>query len=292
MRAPWREAWQEALYGAEGFFLSSAPASHFSTSVNSNPLFAEAILVLLRREGLRDVVDVGAGAGELLSSLYELDPSLNLHGVELASRPAGLDPSIGWASAIPDRFEGLLIAHEWLDNIPCDVVEVDDDGVIRIVEVEAETGEESLGQPYTSAWLDAWWPVDTPGQRAEVGDARDAAWTDAVSRVHGVALAIDYVHTRERRPFHGSLRSYAGGREVDVIPDGKRDVTAHVAIDSATSGVDATLMSQRDALVALGVDATRPPQSLASTDPAAKRCVTLETHEETAETRRNPRASR
>ena len=102
-----------------------------------------------------------------------------------------------------------------------------------------------------------------------MGDARDAAWTDAVSRVHGVALAIDYVHTRERRPFHGSLRSYAGGREVDVIPDGKRDVTAHVAIDSATSGVDATLMSQRDALVALGVDATRPPQSLASTDPAA-----------------------
>ncbi len=33
------------------------------------------------------------------------------------------------------------------------------------------------------------------------------------------------------------MRSYADGREVDVLPDGTRDVTAHVAIDSvAVSG--------------------------------------------------------
>jgi len=170
---------------------------------------------------------------------------------------------------MPDRIEGLLIAHEWLDNIPCDVVEVDDDAVVRLLDVDPATGEESLGEPCESWWLDTWWPLTTPGQRAEIGEARDAAWADAVARVDGVALAIDYAHTRDSRPPYGSLRSYADGREVDVVPDGTRDVTAHVAIDSVAARVGARLTSQRDALAELGIDGTRPPLELAGTDPTA-----------------------
>lgn len=221
----------------------------------------------MRREGLTSVVDVGAGAGELLTALHALDPSMTLHGVDLADRPA-IDAAITWSSALPDRVDGLLIAHEWLDNIPCDVVELADDGV-RLVEVDPVTGEESLGDPYASPWLDQWWPLDTPGDRAEVGDTRDRAWADAVARVDGIALAIDYTHTRETRPPFGSLRSYAEGREVDVIPDGTRDVTAHVAIDSVAAAVGATLTTQRDALADLGIDGSRPPIELATSDPNA-----------------------
>lgn len=52
------------------------------------------------------------------------------------------------------------------------------------------------------------------------------------------------------------------------MPDGSCDLTAHVALD-ACAGPGARLLTQREALHALGVAGGRPPLSLASTDPAA-----------------------
>ncbi len=268
LNVPWRDAWTSALYGDEGFYRRSRPAEHFRTSAQGG-LFAEAIAELARRNGSATIVDMAAGSGELLTSLHALDVPATLIGVELVDRPIELPSPIEWTDHLPPSIDGLLIAHEWLDNIPCDVVELDEDGVVRMVEVDPATGEESLGAPCSSDWLDTWWPLTEPGQRAEVGEPRDRAWADAVARVNGIAVAIDYAHTREARPPFGSLRSYAGGREVDVVPDGSRDVTAHVAIDSVASAVGATLTTQRDALAELGLDGSRPPLELATTDPGA-----------------------
>lgn len=268
MPRPWRDAWHDALYGPGGFFLHSRPSDHFRTSVTSSSMFAQAIARLARDAGLDAVVDLGAGGGELLGRLHGIDPTLRLTGVELAPRP-DLPAGIEWAYELPVAIEGLLIAHEWLDNIPCDVVEVDDTGVVRLVEVETDTGRENLGQPVESAWLDRWWPLGEVGSRAEIGEPRDEAWADAVGRVHGVALAVDYGHMIDARPPFGSLASFAGGQEVDVVPDGSRDVTAHVAVDAVAARVGATLERQRDALDPLGVDGTRPPLELATTDPQA-----------------------
>ncbi len=50
---------------------------------------------------------------------------------------------------------------------------------------------------------------------------------------------------------------------MEVLPDGLRDVTAHVAVDSLAG----QRCRQRDALRALGVDASRPDLDLAQTDP-------------------------
>jgi SAM-dependent MidA family methyltransferase len=263
---PWRDAWEHALYGPDGFFRRDRPADHFRTSVTASTVFAEAIARLCAQEGLGHVVDVGAGGGELLAVLHGIDPSLRLTGVELAPRPH-LPAAVDWSDELPETVEGLLIAHEWLDNVPCDVVEVDDDGIVRLVEVEPD-GTEHLGDPCASDWLDRWWPLTEPGARAEVGQPRDDAWADAVGRVHGLALAVDYGHTRETRPPFGTLASYAEGREVDVAPDGRRDVTAHVAVDAVAERTGATLQRQRDALPALGVDGTRPPLDLATSDPS------------------------
>lgn len=266
---PWREAWERALYAEGGFFRTSRPVDHFRTSVHVGA-FAGAIAELVRRTGSRTVVDLGAGGGELLEALLPLVSSdVELVGVEVAGRPGTLDESIGWSPTLPERIDGLLIANEWLDNIPCDVVELDDDGVVRQVLVDPATGGEALGNPYDSPWMRDWWPLAEPGERAEVGDARDAAWADAVSRVSGTAIAIDYGHTRDERPPFGTLRSYAGGRETDVVPDGSRDITAHVAVDSVAATVGATLIRQRDALGRLGLDASRPPLELAHSDPSA-----------------------
>lgn len=265
---PWREAWQAALYDDSGFFRTQRPGQHFRTSTHAGDVFAQAIRTLAGRSNATSVTDVGAGGGELLAALHLLDPSLHLVGVDIATRPEGLDPAIEWRDTLPDRVDGLLVANEWLDNIPCEVVEVDDNGVIREVLVELN-GEEALGDPVTSPWINSWWPMTEPGHRAEVGLARDDAWADAVSRVSGLAVAIDYGHTSVDRPPYGSLNSYAHGREVDVIPDGSRDLTAHVAVDAVAAATGASLFRQRDALRLLGIDGGRPPHDLAHSDPAA-----------------------
>ncbi len=276
----WKQAWDEALYGAEGFYRRESPAAHFRTSVHASTRFAEALVRLTRDAGLDTVVDVGAGRGELLAALHSLDPELELLGVEVAPRPEGLAPAVAWTTALPEAVDGLVIANEWLDNVPCHVVEVDRDGIVRVVHVDPVSGEESLGSPLTDrsvpaslrAWLEQWWPLDgaAPGTRAEVGTSREAAWADVVGRVtRGLAVAVDYGHTRDARPPLGSLRSYRDGREVDLLPDGSRDVTAHVAVDALAARVGGVVRLQRDVLTDLGVDGGRPDRALATGDPDA-----------------------
>lgn len=274
----WKAAWDAALYGPDGFFRRESPAAHFRTSVHASELFARALVRLVRDAGLDTVVDIGAGRGELLAQLHALDPGLDLLGVEVARRPEALPDAVAWTTALPESVEGLVIANEWLDNIPCHVVEVGQDGVPRVLHVDPITGEESAGQPLThatvaaslGAWLEEWWPLaGEPGARAEVGSTRDAAWADVVRRVsRGLAVAVDYGHLREARPAFGSLACYRDGREVDVLPDGSRDVTAHVAVDAVAARVSGTLVRQRDALRALGVSGARPPLEDATSDPA------------------------
>ncbi|MFD3540392.1 SAM-dependent methyltransferase [Streptomyces sp. NPDC058662] len=268
---------EAALYGPGGFYVrpgGPGPAGHFRTSVHASPLYALAVARLLRwvdgrlgRPGRLDLVDMGAGRGELLTGvLGALEPELAArvrpYAVERAPRPDGLDPRILWAAAPPERMTGLLFANEWLDNVPLEIAE---DGRYVLV---APDGTESPGGPLDEAdraWLERWWPG---GGRAEVGRARDQAWAAAAATVdRGLAVAVDYAHTREARPPYGTLTGFLGGREVPPVPDGSRDVTAHVALD-ACAGPGAVLLTQREALAALGVSGARPPLALASTDPA------------------------
>jgi SAM-dependent MidA family methyltransferase len=285
----WREAMELALYGTDGFYARAgqAPADHFRTSVHASPLFAGAVRQLLRdvdtelgHPSRLDVVDVGAGRGELFTALLDAQPPLDgrvrFVAVEVRPRPAGLDGRIEWRRDIPEGIVGLLIATEWLDNVPIDVAEVDDHGTARRVLVDRGTGAETLGGTLDAAddaWLSRWWPIDPTavGHRIEIGAPRDAAWADAVSRVRrGCALAVDYGHLRDRRPAFGTLTGFRGGRQVEPIPNGSCDVTAHVAMDAVASaaGRPYRLMTQRAALRALGIDGARPPLDLARADPA------------------------
>ncbi|MDT0446890.1 SAM-dependent methyltransferase [Streptomyces johnsoniae] len=282
--APWRAAAERALYGPGGFFVREAPAAHFRTAVHASPQFAWAVARLLIRvdralgqPAVLTFTDVGAGRGELVAGVVAALPEavadrLRPCAVERAPRPPGLDPRIEWRTQPPEGTEGLLFANEWLDNVPLDVAETDPDGVPRYVLV-TRTGEERLGAPVLgadAAWLRRWWPAPPePGTRAEIGRPRDAAWAAAAgSLARGLAVAVDYAHTRERRPPLGTLTGYRDGRTVRPVPDGGCDLTAHVALD-ACAGPGAVLLPQRAALRALGVDGRRPPLSLATEDPAA-----------------------
>ncbi len=283
----WREAMTRALYGPSGFFScrnGGGPAAHFRTSTHASPLFAEAILTLLSRidrllgtPDRLEVVDIGAGQGELLSMLGSLAPPelrerLTLTAVEVAPRPDGLSPAIAWRDQPPTDISGLLIATEWLDNVPIDVAAVDETGTPRLVMVDPANGQERLGAPVEGRdleWLRSWWPLAEPGARAEIGWPRDEAWAAVVRRLQrGLAVAVDYGHLAGKRPFAGTLTGYRFGRQVRPVPDGSCDITAHVAFDAVAAGVkEAVLVGQRVALRGLGVDGTRPPLALASRDP-------------------------
>ncbi|MET9885993.1 SAM-dependent methyltransferase [Streptomyces sp. NPDC006430] len=274
----WRTAMEAALYGPDGFYVrpgGSGPAGHFRTSVHVSPLYAGAVARLLCRVDEQlghpaelDLVDVGAGRGELLAGVLAALPPptaarVRPYAVERAERPDGLDPRIRWVPEPPPGTTGLLFANEWLDNVPLEIAE---DGRYVLV---APDGTESRGPVVDAAdraWLERWWPG---AGRAEIGRARDEAWAAAVATVdRGLAVAVDYAHTREARPPYGTLTGFREGREVRPVPDGSCDVTAHVALD-ACAGAGAVLLSQREALSELGVSGARPPLALAASDPAA-----------------------
>ncbi|WP_055599520.1 SAM-dependent methyltransferase [Streptomyces aureus] len=273
----WRQATERALYGPGGFYLRpEGPAGHFRTSVHASPLFAAAVARLLAEVAEElgtseiDLVDVGAGRGELLTGVLTAIGSgagspgaltsgtaggamggitggvpggltVRAYAVERADRPAGLDPRIEWTDRLPRGVRGLVFANEWLDNVPVDVAEADAEGTARYVEVRAD-GTERLGGPVSGAdaeWLARWWPLREPGARAEIGRPRDEAWASAVASLSaGRAVAVDYAHVRDARPPFGSLTGFRAGREVPPVPDGSCDLTAHVALDACAAAVD------------------------------------------------------
>lgn len=277
----WEQAWHDALYGDVGFYRRpEGPAGHFATSAQgpAADVLADALLELARRESLTTIVDVACGRGELLGSLAaQADPSTRLVGVDVVDRPAGLPGRVEWARSpggadLPDLgspADALVLAHEWLDVVPCPIAEADEQGVLRTVLVDGG-GVEALGGPLPvedREWAAEHWPgPHEPGDRVEVGRTRDAAFATLVARTgSGLVVAADYGHTVADRPTAGTLIGFAEGSACPPVPDGSCDVTAHVAMDSL--GAD-ELRTQRDLLRELGVDGARPPLELARTDPA------------------------
>ncbi|WP_328421202.1 SAM-dependent methyltransferase [Micromonospora sp. NBC_00389] len=315
-------------------FAASETAAGLAVGVSGEPT----------RSGRSGLIPPRAGSPETLTATAAARPSrdvpssgavrpslaerVRFTAVELAPRPEHLPEEIEWVSAIPAGINGVLLATEWLDNVPLDVAVHTRDGW-RYLLVDPNSGAETVGElvsPDDLEWLTTWWPRPTslpgadrdlnpaaagtaatsgsepgfraarPAQgssltarsrpgcpetphsdhtRAEIGRARDAAWADAISRIErGMAVAVDYGHLRDGRPVDGTLTGYRGGRQVPPVPDGSADVTAHVAMDSVASAGAAvarcaySLVSQREALRALGADGGRPPLSLAGTDPA------------------------
>jgi SAM-dependent MidA family methyltransferase len=267
----WRAAMADALYGEGGFYRASGtPARHFRTAAHVSPRWAEAWLELARRvdAALGDpddftVVEIGAGGGELIAALAARAPERwHLVAVDVAPAPSGLSERVQWLAEAPAVAAGMLLAVEWLDVVPLDVVERTDDG-LRLVEVDG-AGTERLGRPPGAdelSWVQQWWPPAEVGDRAEVGATRDAAWATAMHRLGaGVAVAVDYA-AEPARDVAGTLTGYRDGRQVAPVPDGSMDLTAHVLFASLAAGAaadTAAVLTQREVLHRLGVGAERP----------------------------------
>ena len=166
------------------------PAGHFRTSVHASGLFAAAVLDLLDAGGCRSRPSGGPATWSMSAPVAASccwpcatcwRPATGTGSpAGSASRrssrrtdPARCRPAIGWSSELPEGAVGLLVANEWLDNVPVDVVEVAADGPHRVL-VEPSTGRESPGGPVglqDAAWLARWWPLAGAGEgdRAEIG---------------------------------------------------------------------------------------------------------------------------
>lgn len=254
----------QALYGPEGFYTHHRPARHFSTSAQS-PIFGRALARLvievdaaLGSPPTLDIVDVGAGEGELLHHILTALPT----PIRARANPQPIELD---TPHLPGDITGVVLATEWLDNIPLDLASHG-----RYLHDGAPL------EPADAAWVARWWP-DATGI-VEIGRSRDEAWASVVRKLSaGLALAVDYGHFLGTRPGRrggrrGSpptLTGFRDGREVEPLLDGTTDITCHVAIDSVAeaSGIPYRIRTQREALKALGVDGARPPLDLAHSSP-------------------------
>ena len=276
------QAWTEAASGPGGFWTTATPAAHFQTASTVGPELAGALVALLTgHPEVERVVEVGAGEGTLLVALQDAarraGRALDLAGVDLRPRPAGLPGSVGWVEDCWDVRRdcwqrgtaaglvsgglgpALVLALEWLDDLPCRLVADGGDGWRELL------ADGRPGPPPDAdslQWVERWWPQ---GPVVEVGLTRDAAWAALVEALHvpgGLALAVDYGHLRAARPT-GTVTAFQHGRRVEPVLRPDRDVTAHVAVDAlAAAGEQAgartlRLGRQHDLLDDLGEGPTR-----------------------------------
>ncbi|HEV7209396.1 MAG TPA: SAM-dependent methyltransferase [Mycobacteriales bacterium] len=255
-----RQAWDAALYGPQGRYRTGGRDFHTAlTDPVTGPVMCAALARLARQVDAMlgcpenfQVVDLGAGTGAFLAWLAA-DPATparwQLTGIELAPRPP-LAPRIGWAAELRQIPAGFLLAHEWLDDVPCEVLRA---GRLLL----ADGGAGPPPRAVDRDWLDTWWP-GWRSEDVECGRARDEAWAGAVARLGaGLALAVDYGHLRSAR--RSTLTGFHRGRQVPPVYDGSGDITAHVALDALAAAVPGSrLISQRQALRELGVDGRLP----------------------------------
>jgi SAM-dependent MidA family methyltransferase len=205
-----------------------------------------------------DLVEAGAGNGRLAADILraarERDPdfysSARLHLVEAsaAARDAQaatlgdlVDRLSTSAAALPDSFEGVLIANELLDAFPVHQVVMREDGLREVyVAATSEIGHEDtktrsevglvvssrlrgalkllerpLSTPALQAYLDRLGVTLEPGWRGEI-NLRAVEWIrDAARRLRrGFIIVIDYGH--EARELYsvthasGTLTSFSG----------------------------------------------------------------------------------
>ena len=187
----------------DGFSRTQPAEEHFTTSIDVGNHVTKVVmqrcLAAARRHGIAEpwIVDVGAGSGRLLAHMIDLGfPAERLIGVDVRPAP---DLPVHWiqgvAPACVPAVRGLLFAHEFLDDVPVEVVT---DGLV----LDRDGVPVGPAAPADLAWLQKW----REGDSGVVGRRRDEVWRTLTSRVVvGEAIAVDYAgggpvgHWRGRR---------------------------------------------------------------------------------------------
>jgi SAM-dependent MidA family methyltransferase len=242
----WRERWSK-----DGFYRDHTPYQHFDTFIQHSEHLGNVLSTWLTdvNGGRVEIVDLGAGDGGLASSLSTLLPTAIVHAVDVRQRPAHLSSDVAWHTLdvtrerlphLDAKATPVLIAHEFLDDVPCDVVEVDNSGTCIWMHADGNgflTPGDVVEDQGTRDWIHRWWPPLRPGMRIEVGLARDQLWHRLLRTwPNTIGIAIDYGHTLRERMIGtwdgGTVTGYRNGHQVVPQLDGHTNVTAHVAVDA------------------------------------------------------------
>jgi SAM-dependent MidA family methyltransferase len=267
----------------------SGRAGDFLTSVDVGPLFGELLAIQLAEMADLmasdppsavpnphfDLVEAGAGNGRLSADVLRATktrfPSfydrVQLHLVEssAAARAAqramlgeAADKLVSSGAAVPESFEGVLVANELLDAMPAHQVVMREDGLGEVyVEARAPhaltTREGPPSTPALAAYLERLGVTLEVGWRAEI-NLRAVEWTRAAARRlrRGFIILIDYGH--DARELYsathagGTLTSFtrhtsSGPEDGHAAPGwlrhpGEQDITTHVDFTSVRAAAE------------------------------------------------------
>ncbi len=101
----------------------------FVTASEMTTLFGATLAAAFAPLGAVNVLELGAGSGALARDFLTATTTASSYAIlevsaDLRDRQRALlaDRNITWLNALPDRIDGLVIANEVLDAVPCEVV--------------------------------------------------------------------------------------------------------------------------------------------------------------------------
>jgi SAM-dependent MidA family methyltransferase len=193
----------------------------FYTAQQLQPVFGILIAQCIRGLGVKTVIELGAGRGEMSPYFSEW----NHIAVDAA-----------WGE-LPETFEGAVFANELFDALPVhSIVRRGDQVLEQRISVEGDRFIWTDGEPVTLAMEEYLRRYGTPGGeggRCEVNlDALETLNRIDRHMRNGFLLVIDYGYTtRELIRFpQGTLMSYRRHQALEDVlaAPGERDITAHV----------------------------------------------------------------
>ena len=287
---------ERALYGEPGGFYASGRGAgrrtgDFLTSVEAGPLFGRLVARLADRCWERlgqperfTLLDAGAGRGTLARAVLRAAPdcapalryvlverSAALRGEHgpLLERPPGPCVAVESLPDLPaEPFEGVVIANELLDNLPCRLLERTPDGW---AEVHVSAGEPAgAGElietlcpvaPEVQDAADALAPRAPEGGRLPLA-AEAVEWVGRALALlrRGSLVVVDYTDTSASlaaRPHREWVRTYrADVRGHEPLRDaGSCDITVEVPLDQILGAYPgAEVCDQATFLAALGIE--------------------------------------
>ncbi|HEX7138723.1 MAG TPA: SAM-dependent methyltransferase, partial [Vicinamibacterales bacterium] len=266
-----------ALYDPEsGYYARAAQrsgrAGDFFTSVDVGPIFGELLEVQIAEmatilgpsaghEGF-DLVEAGAGNGRLaadiLAAMRLRDPalfqSIRVHLVEVSATARAQHRAVlgdcssrltASSAALPEAFDGVLVANELLDAMPVHHV-IQREHELHEIYIDSDGGrlrlaEGPISSPGIGDYLARIGVELEPGWRADISLSAVEWVREAARRMRrGFMILIDYGH--EARELYsvthssGTLTTFSGHRSAGpdanapawLASPGEQDITAHV----------------------------------------------------------------
>ena len=234
----WQAAWQEALYGPDGFYRSAAgPAGHFSTATHGalGAVLAGASRGWPARTASPTSSTSAPGAASSSDTCMPRTPALRLTGVDVVARPqdARRRRSTGWSPPaephLPDELRHLDRRARRRARVARRRAVPRRPGRRRRRPAPG-AGRPGHGRGVASAtrstgpdldWATAHWPTDSPASASRSGSPATAPGpTSWRGSTRGVVVAVDYGHRGGDRPAAGTLAAYRRGQLVTPVPDG------------------------------------------------------------------------